>query len=88
MTALITGQILVLPLIGIIFVDRDGSVILQVAYFSATGGKRIFRMSPIHHHFELRGWDEEKITLRFWIVGVLAALIGVTLFLASINRLQ
>jgi phospho-N-acetylmuramoyl-pentapeptide-transferase len=85
--ALITGQILVLPLIGLIFVVETGSVALQVAYFKATGGKRIFRMSPLHHHFELSGWDEEKITLRFWIVAVLAGLLGVTLFLASINRL-
>ena len=56
--------------------------------FKLTGGRRIFRMTPIHHHFELGGWDEEKITLRFWIVGIIAGLIGVTLFLASINRLQ
>ena len=87
-TALITGQILVLPLIGIIFVIETMSVILQVGYFKLTGGKRLFRMSPIHHHFELGGWDEEKITIRFWIVGILAALLGVTLFLASLNRLQ
>ena len=85
--ALITGQILVLPLIGLIFVLETGSVILQVLYFRATGGKRIFRMSPLHYHFELGGWDEEKITLRFWIVGILAGLLGVTLFLASINAL-
>ncbi|HEX2471105.1 MAG TPA: phospho-N-acetylmuramoyl-pentapeptide-transferase [Candidatus Limnocylindrales bacterium] len=82
-TALITGQILVLPLIGIIFVLETGSVILQVVYFRLTGGKRLFRMSPIHHHFELGGWDEEKITIRFWIVSILAALLGVTLFLAT-----
>ena len=86
-TALITGQILVLPLIGIIFVVETSSVILQVVYFKATGGKRLFRMSPLHHHFELGGWDEEKITIRFWIVGILAALLGVTLFLASIDQL-
>ena len=85
--ALITGQILVLPLIGIIFVVETGSVILQVGYFKLTGGRRIFRMAPLHHHFELGGWDEEKITMRFWIVGVLAGLLGVTLFLASINAL-
>ncbi|MBA2700795.1 MAG: phospho-N-acetylmuramoyl-pentapeptide-transferase [Chloroflexi bacterium] len=87
-TALITGQILVLPLIGIIFVVETGSVLLQVGYFRLTGGRRLFRMSPIHHHFELGGWDEEKITIRFWIVGILAALLGVTLFLASLQRLQ
>jgi phospho-N-acetylmuramoyl-pentapeptide-transferase len=87
-TALITGQILVLPLIGIIFVIETASVILQVGYFKVSGGQRLFRMSPIHHHFELGGWDEEKITIRFWIVGVLAALLGVTLFLASLDRLR
>jgi phospho-N-acetylmuramoyl-pentapeptide-transferase len=85
--ALITGQILVLPLIGLIFVIETASVVLQVVYFRATGGRRLFRMSPIHHHFELAGWDEEKITLRFWIVGILAGLLGVTLFLASIQKL-
>ena len=86
-TALITGQILVLPLIGVIFVVETASVILQVGYFKLSGGKRLFRMSPLHHHFELGGWDEEKITIRFWIVGILAALLGVTLFLASLDRL-
>jgi phospho-N-acetylmuramoyl-pentapeptide-transferase len=87
-TALITGQILVLPLIGIIFVIETGSVIIQVTYFKLTGGKRLFRFTPLHHHFELGGWDEEKITVRFWIIGILAALLGVTLFLASLDRLQ
>ena len=87
-TALITGQILVLPLIGIIFVIETASVIIQVGYFKISGGKRLFRFTPIHHHFELGGWDEEKITVRFWIVGILAALLGVTLFLASLDRLQ
>jgi phospho-N-acetylmuramoyl-pentapeptide-transferase len=82
-TALITGQVLVLPLIGVIFVLETASVILQVAYFRLTGGRRLFRMSPIHHHFELGGWDEEKITIRFWICAILAALLGVTLFLAT-----
>jgi phospho-N-acetylmuramoyl-pentapeptide-transferase len=79
-TALITGQILVLPLIGIIFVVETLSVIIQIGYFRLTGGKRVFRMAPLHHHFELGGWDEEKITIRFWIIGILAALLGVTLF--------
>ncbi len=87
-TALITGQILVLPLIGIIFVIETGSVMLQVGFFRLSGGRRLFRMSPIHHHFELGGWDEEKITIRFWILGILAALLGVTLFLASLDRLR
>jgi phospho-N-acetylmuramoyl-pentapeptide-transferase len=87
-TALITGQILVLPFIGLVFVIETSSVVLQVVYFKVTHGRRIFRMSPIHLHYQLLGWDEEKITLRFWIVGIIAGLIGVTLFLASIDRLQ
>jgi phospho-N-acetylmuramoyl-pentapeptide-transferase len=87
-TALITGQVLVLPFIGLVFVIETSSVVLQVIYFRLTHGKRIFRMSPIHLHYQLLGWDEEKITLRFWIVGIISGLIGVTLFLASINRLQ
>jgi phospho-N-acetylmuramoyl-pentapeptide-transferase len=62
-------------------------VIVQVGYFKLSGGRRVFRMAPLHHHFELGGWDEEKITLRFWIVGILAGLLGVTLFLASIDAL-
>lgn len=86
-TALITGQILILPLIGLIFVVETLSVILQVGYFKVSGGKRLLRMSPIHHHFELGGWDEEKITIRFWIVGILAALLGVTLFFAYLRQL-
>jgi phospho-N-acetylmuramoyl-pentapeptide-transferase len=85
--ALITGQVLVLPLIGLIFVVETASVMIQVAYFKLTGGRRIFRMTPIHHHFELGGWDEEKITLRFWIVAILSGLLGVTLFLSSIRQL-
>jgi phospho-N-acetylmuramoyl-pentapeptide-transferase len=87
-TALITGQILVLPLIGIIFVVETLSDIIQIGYFKMTGGRRVFRMAPLHHHFELGGWHEEKITLRFWIVGILAGLLGVTLFLASIKALR
>lgn len=86
-TALIAGQILILPLIGIIFVAETASVILQIAFYRLTGGRRLFRMSPMHHHFELGGWDEEKITMRFWIVALLAAMLGVVLFLATVDRL-
>ncbi len=86
--ALITGQILVLPLIGLIFVVETMSDIIQIGYYKLSGGKRVFKMAPLHHHFELSGWDEEKITLRFWIVGILAGLLGVTLFMASIDALH
>ena len=81
--ALITGQALLLPLIGIIFVLEVGSDLIQILVFRLTG-RRVFRMAPLHHHFELAGWDEEKITLRFWIVGVLAAMLGVTFFFATL----
>jgi phospho-N-acetylmuramoyl-pentapeptide-transferase len=81
-TALITGQVLLLPLIGLVFVLETGSVILQIAAVKFRR-RRLFLMSPLHHHFELKGWDEEKITLRFWIVGALAALVGVAFFLAT-----
>jgi phospho-N-acetylmuramoyl-pentapeptide-transferase len=69
-------------------VVETGSVIIQIAYYRVTGGRRVFLMSPLHHHFELLGWDEEKITLRFWIVAILAGLLGVTLFLSSIHLLR
>jgi phospho-N-acetylmuramoyl-pentapeptide-transferase len=82
--ALITGQVLILPLIGIIFVLEVLSDVIQVASFKLRG-KRVFRMAPLHHHFELGGWDEEKVTMRFWIVGALAGMLGVTLFVASIR---
>ena len=81
--ALITGQVLILPLIGIIFVLEVASDVIQVGSYKLRG-KRVFRMAPLHHHFELGGWDEEKITMRFWIVGALAGMLGVTLFVASI----
>jgi phospho-N-acetylmuramoyl-pentapeptide-transferase len=86
-TAVITGQVLLLPLIGLVFVMETGSVILQVASVKLRG-KRIFKMSPLHHHFELAGWDEEKITLRFWIVGALAALVGVAFYMATLGLLS
>jgi phospho-N-acetylmuramoyl-pentapeptide-transferase len=80
--ATITGQLLLLVLIGVVFVAVTVSVILQVGSYKLRG-KRIFRMAPLQHHFELLGWAEEKITLRFWIVAALAGLMGFSLFLAS-----
>jgi phospho-N-acetylmuramoyl-pentapeptide-transferase len=79
--AFMTGQWLVLPLIGIIFVIEGASVALQVAYFRFTGGKRIFRKTPIHHHFEEGGLHEVQVTTRFWVVGVLGAMAGTALAL-------
>ena len=62
--ALMTGQVLLLPIIGFIFVAEALSVMLQVGFFKATGGKRLLRMSPLHHHFELMGWSETQIVQR------------------------
>jgi len=83
-TALITGQILLLPLIGIVFVLEVGSDIIQIFAFRVFG-RRVFRIAPLHHHFELGGWDEEKITLRFWIVGILAAMLGVVFYFSTLQ---
>jgi phospho-N-acetylmuramoyl-pentapeptide-transferase len=86
-TATITGQLPLLAVIGVVFVAVTLSVILQVASFKMRG-RRIFRMAPLQHHFELIGWAEEKITVRFWIVSALAGLLGFSLFLASVNALS
>ena len=79
--ALLTDQWLLLPLIGIVFVSVGISVMLQVLYFRLTGGKRLFRMSPLHHHFEQVGWSETQVTMRFWLVSMLAGMLGVALAL-------
>ena len=73
--ALLSDTALLLPLLGIIYVAEVASVILQVAYFRATGGKRLFRMSPLHHHFELGGWKESRVDLLFWMVSAFAAML-------------
>jgi phospho-N-acetylmuramoyl-pentapeptide-transferase len=84
--ATISGQLLLLVIIGAVFVAVTLSVVLQVGSFKLRG-RRIFRMAPLQHHFELIGWAEEKITVRFWIVSALAGLLGFSLFLASVNGL-
>ncbi len=80
--AFMTGQWLLLPVIGIVFVGEAVSVILQTLYFRLTGGKRLFKMAPLHHHFELLGWSETQITMRFWLVSMLGGMLGVALALA------
>jgi len=70
-------QELLLPFIGGVFVLEAGSVIIQVAGFKSTG-KRVFLMAPIHHHFEKLGWPEEKVIIRFWILGFVLALFALT----------
>jgi phospho-N-acetylmuramoyl-pentapeptide-transferase len=79
--AIMTGQWLLLPIIAIVPVAETLSVILQVWYFRRTKGARLFRMAPLHHHFELSGWSETQVVQRFWLVGLLSAMVGVALAL-------
>ncbi len=77
--AFMTGQWLILPLIGAVFVLEGSSDVLQVGYYRLTGGKRIFRMAPLHHHFEKLGWSEPQVVQRFWLIGILGAVVGTIL---------
>ena len=76
--AIITKQEILLAIVGGIFVVETFSVIFQVGYFKLTGGKRILRMAPLHHHFELKGWAEPKVIVRFWIISILLALMALS----------
>ncbi len=76
--AILCKQELVLLLLGGLFVLETVSVILQVGYFKITGGKRIFKMAPLHHHFELKGIPESKIVIRFWIFAILLGMLGLS----------
>ena len=76
--SVITKHELVLGIIGGVFVIETLSVIIQVAYYKKTGGKRIFLMAPLHHHFEKKGWPESKVVVRFWILAIIFALIGLS----------
>ena len=80
--ALTTGFILLLPVAGILYVVENLSVIIQVGSFKLRG-KRVFRMAPIHHHFELIGWPEQKVTIRFWLIGALAGIAAAILAFAT-----
>jgi len=75
--ALLLKKEILLVIMGGVFVVTAMSVIIQVLYFKMTG-KRIFKMAPLHHHFELLGWPEQKITVRFWIIGIIFALISIS----------
>lgn len=79
--ALMTGQWILLPVIAIIPVSEAVSVVLQIVYFRLTKGKRLFKMAPLHHHFELLGWSETQIVQRFWLIRLLGAILGMALAL-------
>lgn len=78
--ALVTNTHLLLPIFGGIYVIETASVMLQVGYFKVSRGKRLFRMAPIHHHFELAGWMETKVIIRFWLIGGGMTVAGLGLF--------
>lgn len=81
--ALTTNTHLLLPIIGGIYVIETTSVMLQVGWFKLTKGKRLFRMAPIHHHFELLGWKETKVIVRFWIIGAALTAVALGFFYAD-----
>ena len=79
--SLMTGRWWLLPVILIIPFSETVSVILQIGYFRLTKGKRLFKMAPLHHHFELLGWSETQVVQRFWLVSLLFAILGIALAL-------
>ena len=80
--ALMTGHWLLLPVIGIVFVAEASSTVIQIVFFQVTGGRRLFRMTPLHHHFELLGWSEPQVVMRMWLFGVAGAMVGIALALS------
>jgi phospho-N-acetylmuramoyl-pentapeptide-transferase len=76
--AVVVRQEIVLFIMGGLFVAEAMSVMVQVLYFKYTGGKRIFRMAPLHHHYELGGWKETQVVVRFWIITIMLVLFGLS----------
>jgi phospho-N-acetylmuramoyl-pentapeptide-transferase len=71
-------QEILLAIVGGLFVVEALSVILQVGFFKVSNGRRIFRMAPLHHHFELMGWPEPKVIVRFWIIAIILGLVSLS----------
>jgi phospho-N-acetylmuramoyl-pentapeptide-transferase len=76
--AVIVRQEIVLFIMGGVFVAETMSVMIQVSYFRWSGGKRVFRMAPLHHHYELSGWKETQVVVRFWIITMMLVLFGLS----------
>ncbi len=83
--AMLTDTVLLLPIIGAVFVVEAGSSLIQISSKRLRKGKKIFKIAPIHHHFEASGWPESKVTMRFWLLGVIASIVGIILFLLEIS---
>ena len=79
--ALMTGQWLLLPIVALVPVAEVVSVLLQIVWFKATHGRRLFKMAPLHHHFELMGWSEPQVTQRLWLLAIWSAMLGIALAL-------
>ncbi len=79
--AMLTDTVLLLPIIGLVFVFEAGSTLLQILSKKLRNGKKIFKIAPLHHHFEAAGWPETKVTMRFWIIGQVAGVLGLMIFL-------
>ena len=79
--AMLTNTVVLLPIIGLVFVAEAGSSLLQIMSKRLRHGKKIFKIAPIHHHFEASGWPETKVTMRFWVIGQVAAVSGLIIFL-------
>jgi len=79
--AMLTNTVMILPVIGIIFVAEALSSLIQILSKKIRHGKKVFKIAPIHHHFEALGWPETKVTMRFWVIGQVAATVGLVLFL-------
>ena len=79
--AMITDTVLLLPIIAAVFVAEAGSTLIQILSKKLRGGKKIFKIAPVHHHFEASGWEETKVTMRFWVIGQVAGVVGLMLFL-------
>jgi len=80
--SLMTGHWLLLPVIGVVFVIEALSNVIQIGYFKLSGGKRVFKRAPFHHHLEESGWAETQVVMRAWVLGIGAAMLGVALALA------
>ena len=79
--AMLTDTVFILPVIGLLFVVEAGSSMIQILSKKLRHGKKIFKIAPIHHHFEASGWEETKVTMRFWVIGQVTGVLGLILFL-------
>ncbi len=84
--AMLTDTVLLLPIIGFVFVVEAGSSMIQIASKKLRGGKKIFKIAPIHHHFEASGWEETKVTMRFWLLGLMSSVAGLLIYVMGIAQ--